>query len=561
MVAHNNATDKHAVRPELHVVPPEQPDGDIAPVPEGIPRELRERPQWVVHREGAPYAVRNTSRRNGRAWGKGKKVDYTDPNKLAAFAEAWEMYLAGGWDGIGYCILASDPFLLVDIDGCVRPDGSLAPTVHYWVQRLGGYVERSPSQQGVHVLVQARLPRPGSVYWLREGSLHETFKVEVYDQTRFVRMTGVPLPGRALGEIADRHSAVDAFIAALAPEGTKGRRQTKTNGHSAAEPPERISPPLDDAEVLAKARSGRYGATFGPLYDHGASDNLAWIKDPSESGLDHFMVNELVYWTQDVAQIERLMRRSALERPKWDEHHHGPSNPPYLEELILDALAKKERHWGDGLGANTPQPTGQHDDAAPADPPPSSVTDGDAQQCEMQAWKHLAQNAYLSAPERGVLPALVALAGYRMGQRLPERVPIGFIKPQVRAASGVCARYWEAALPRLADRGIVTRVRHPSESHPGRRWYWYTLIGTLLNDGGLETVGQQRKQGRPLAAKKRPPVRRAALDAQERRELEELRAENADLRTALRRARACSTCGSLLTVDERACDACRPHTG
>jgi primase-polymerase (primpol)-like protein len=108
----------------------------IAPVLEGIPPELRERAQWVVHKCGAPYAARHTERRNGRAWGKGNKVDYTDPAKLSTCEEAWQLYLAGGWEGVGYTILASNPFTLIDIDHCLRGDGSVAPTVAYWVARL-----------------------------------------------------------------------------------------------------------------------------------------------------------------------------------------------------------------------------------------------------------------------------------------------------------------------------------------------------------------------------------------------------------------------------------------
>ena len=63
--------------------------------------------------------------------------------------------------------------------------------MHFWVQRLGGYVERSPGADGIHVIIQATLPRPGNVYWLHEETLHETFKVEVYDARRYVRLTGV----------------------------------------------------------------------------------------------------------------------------------------------------------------------------------------------------------------------------------------------------------------------------------------------------------------------------------------------------------------------------------
>jgi hypothetical protein len=444
---------------------------------EGIPQELQHRDQWVVHRDGAPYAARHTERRNGRDWGKGNKVDYTNPQKLSTFAEAWAMYLAGGWEGVGYSILASDPFLLIDIDHCVRADGTLAPTVHFWVQRLGGYVERSPGGDGLHILLQARLPRPGSVYWLHEESLHEVFKVEIYDATRFVRLTGMALPGRGLGQIADRHAELEEFIAAMRPEGATGKSRSK--GHARPAPdwqPVRISPPMDDAQVLAAARMGRYAETFAPLYDRGTCENPAWAKDHSESGRDHFLISELCYWTQDPTQIERLMRRSALARPKYDEYHHGPNNPPCLQDLIVHCLGKKDRHYGNRSDAGATGRNGHHDRGETVPDPSPEPSSSNAADRAATAWRHLATNPYLTAAERNVLPALIGFAGYQMGQELPARAPIGYITPEMRAASGVCSRYFEAALPRLTALGVLTRSRRPSDANPGRRWYSYTVI-------------------------------------------------------------------------------------
>ena len=262
------------------------------------------------------------------------------------------------------------------------------------------------------------------------------------------------------------------------------------------------------------------------------------------------------------------MRRSALDRPKYDEYHHGRSEPPYLAYRIRKCLSEKERHYGDGLGAATPSPNGHKRCHAAGETtttsPPTAEVGGNAAERAAHAWEQLARNPYLVSCERHVLPALIALAGYRMGDTLPDRVHIGFIKPEMRTASGVCRRYWEAALPRLVEAGVLSRTRHPSAKNPGSRWYSYTLLGSALN-GQLQTIGQGRTRSRSLAAKKRPPVWRPApdgsLDAAERHELEQLRRENAELRTWKQRHERCWLCKQPLSGNDHAHAACRPAAG
>jgi hypothetical protein len=256
-----------------------------------------------------------------------------------------------------------------------------------------------------------------------------------------VRLSGAPLPGHGLGDIADRQKELDAFIAELAPEPSTAAHTARSNGHAPDWQPPQISPVRDDAAILARARAGRYGAAFSPLYDHGEWDgDRAWARDGSDSGKDHFLVSELCYWTQDPEQIERLMRSSALRRDKYDESHHGHSNAPYLEELIAQCLAKKERHWSDG-----PSPSARDATMDAATPTPNGHNGchgaSESGSAGERAWEQLARNPYLVPCERNVLPALLTVAGYHMGEQLPERVPIGFITPEMRRASGICRRY------------------------------------------------------------------------------------------------------------------------
>src|SRR5438874_8029852 len=97
----------------------------VAPNLSGIPGEMGARPQWVTHKNGAPCSVCT-----------GRPTDYTKPENFARFEEACATAAERGHDGPGYCLLADDPFSFVDVDHCVRADGTIAPLVLNLLLRL-----------------------------------------------------------------------------------------------------------------------------------------------------------------------------------------------------------------------------------------------------------------------------------------------------------------------------------------------------------------------------------------------------------------------------------------
>ena len=76
-----------------------------------------------------------------------------------------------------------------------------------------------------------------------------------------------------------------------------------------------VSPGPTDEEVLEKCRAAENAAKFSDLFDagdvhayHGGDDSVA----------DLALLGMLAFWTQDVAQLERLFSGSALgQREKW----------------------------------------------------------------------------------------------------------------------------------------------------------------------------------------------------------------------------------------------------
>lgn len=72
-------------------------------------------------------------------------------------------------------------------------------------------------------------------------------------------------------------------------------------------------PVLSDTEIIDHAHNARNGSKFKALWN-GSTGGY-----PSPSEADSALAMLLAFWTKDEEQIERIMRRTGLERAKWDE--------------------------------------------------------------------------------------------------------------------------------------------------------------------------------------------------------------------------------------------------
>jgi AAA domain len=103
---------------------------------------------------------------------------------------------------------------------------------------------------------------------------------------------------------------------------------------------------IPDDVVVQKARGAENAAKFADLFDHGdAAGNSA-----DASAVDFALLGILTFYTQDPDQLERLMHRSALARPKWHERRGGKT---WLRYSIDNALARvgETYDWGRQGGA------------------------------------------------------------------------------------------------------------------------------------------------------------------------------------------------------------------
>jgi len=155
--------------------------GQITLIPENIPEELTERPQWVCWR----YEMRDD--KLTKVPSNPHTGDYASSTDLltwSAFEAAVDAFRAskGFYSGIGFVFSSADSYTGIDIDNCRDP---LTGEIVEWAKEIlnrvqGGYIEASPSGTGLHIIVRGTVRGGG----MRKGP------VEMYSRGRFFTVTG-----------------------------------------------------------------------------------------------------------------------------------------------------------------------------------------------------------------------------------------------------------------------------------------------------------------------------------------------------------------------------------
>jgi primase-polymerase (primpol)-like protein len=255
-----------------------------------IPIELTEYKQWVLWRR---------TEVNGRQtkipispW-TGKTASSDKPATWSSYRHARYACHRHKCDGVGFVFTAVDPFCGIDLDQCRSDDGTIAPSAMEWIKRFRSYAELSPSGDGVHVVIKAKLPGKGR----RSG------KIEVYDCGRYFTMTGDHIPDTPFaihdGQCPLEQLSLELF-SSPAPEVTARYLTDRT--------------PLSDDELIVRAASARNGDRFKRLWAGETSDY-----ENDHSRADLALCRILAFWCGgDADRIDRLFRRSGLMREKWN---------------------------------------------------------------------------------------------------------------------------------------------------------------------------------------------------------------------------------------------------
>jgi len=163
------------------MVPKTESPKALKVVSEGIPDELKVRPQWVCWR----YALDSKSKWTKHPYNPrtGRMASHSDLMTWSPFEivlDAYDDESAVGYDGVGFVFCSGDPYTGVDLDACRDPEtGEVEAWAAEIVQCLDSYTELSPSGRGLHIVVKGKVPAP-----LKRGG------IEMYSVERYFTMSG-----------------------------------------------------------------------------------------------------------------------------------------------------------------------------------------------------------------------------------------------------------------------------------------------------------------------------------------------------------------------------------
>ncbi len=332
-----------------------------------LPDCLTERQQWVcwTYEYRAPKWTK-LPRQPSRAAAKSDT-----PSTWSTFADVMAAVGRCPDLGIGFVFVPDDPFIGVDLDDCLTPDGALTSWAVPIMERFA-----TPTR---------RYPRPGEES--RSGPGHRwpelisgtgtrrpcgDGQVEIYQHGRFFTVTGRRYATAPLA-VAEHGGDLEWLLAHIGAP----RAACAATGVIPAAVPEKVVPPEPAREVTveeqgmlrAKLDAARANVPkFDELWLGGACGYYAGGK-PHPSLADLAFCNFLAYHLQlDAASIDQAFRMSERMRPKWDEQHFADGRT-YGQATIQKALqwAAQERQRS-VMGKVVPMPAASTNGSTTADP-------------------------------------------------------------------------------------------------------------------------------------------------------------------------------------------------
>lgn len=261
----------------------------LAVITANIPTEMRLYNQWVLWKQElvkgeltkVPYQLT------------GAKALSSQPKTWSTFNDIVAAYNSGGFDGIGFVLTKSDPFIFVDFDKCLNEDWALEK-----IKVLDSYTEISPSGDGYHVITEAKKP---DGMGCKSKEFHNS-KLEVYDSGRYATFTGHRLEQYPT-EPQKRQAQLESTCAHLLKNAS-----TPTPKQPTSQPKATASKSDNELlDIMFKICRGSQNLFNGIGSDDASANDLA-------------LCNHLAFITgKNAVAMDRLFRQSALMRPKWDE--------------------------------------------------------------------------------------------------------------------------------------------------------------------------------------------------------------------------------------------------
>ena len=269
---------------------------------QAIPAALRARPQWVLWKgKKVPYQTN------------GDPADTTDRFTWNTFENVYAEYCLGQYPGIGYVFSKDDPYTGIDVDKCRDAvTGELSELAEDTLTLVYSYAEVSPSETGIHVIAEAE--------HIAEFK-NKSGPIECYDKDRYFTFTGNHIAGTPL-DVLPCHGGVTVWLETHMPK----RTPVDALNVLPEDAPHNVVPftHTDDERLDVALRDPKFASLF-----RGEIDTY-----PSQSEADGGLACKIAfYWQNDPLAIDRIFRRSALYRGKWER-------ATYREPTIQSAIRR-----------------------------------------------------------------------------------------------------------------------------------------------------------------------------------------------------------------------------
>lgn len=268
----------------------------------------------------------------------GEPASSTDPATWSDAATAAAAVARFGAEGVGFVFTEADPFFFLDVDHALEPSGQWSGLAVQLCQAFAGcFVEVSRSGSGLHILGTGRPPA--------HSNRNQRAGLELYTRERYVALTGRGAQGDP--STPARPEVLEWLVGNFFPQRDAATGAGWTDG-----PAEGYGGPEDDEELIRRMLGARGSA--GSIFGNRATLRGLWNADidelgrafPDPRGFDHSsadaaLCQHLAFWTgKDCERMDRLFRRSALYREKWE------NRPDYRQRTILHAVGHCSNVYG-----------------------------------------------------------------------------------------------------------------------------------------------------------------------------------------------------------------------
>lgn len=282
-----------------------------------------------------------------------------NPDTFAPFQEA--LQAVGHYDGLGVGIFGD--LAAIDIDHCIDSAGQWSGMAKDVVETMDCYTEVSPSGNGIRILftVPKGFPYDTGRYYINNQKAG--LEVYVAGVTRkYVSVTGYVLTPCDTLRQRDRQLAQVLERYMVRPAAQAPAPRTKPA------PGAGLSLPLEDADLLSRARTARNGEAFSRLW---AGDCSGY---QSQSEADMALCNQLAFWTgRDPQRMDKLFRQSGLMRDKWDRPQSGTTYGAITIQNACQNCREVYTPRADAPPGRQPPAAGQPKETPPETPPLLSV--------------------------------------------------------------------------------------------------------------------------------------------------------------------------------------------